>query len=89
MKLKLPTVESLKQFNVRLPESLKAELTQLREECEADHLDFNAAVTSTLRAFAVSLREELSSRKRKTASGSASENGSKPLANTPRIGEER
>jgi hypothetical protein len=88
MKLKLPTVESLKQFNVRLPESLKAELTQLREECEADHLDFNAAVTGTLRAFAVSLRGELSSRKHKVASRSASENGSKPLAETERIADE-
>jgi hypothetical protein len=86
MKLKLPTVESLKQFNVRLPESLKAELTQLREECDADHLDFNAAVTTTLRTFALSLRAELSSRKGKAvASRSASENGADPLADSQKM----
>jgi len=80
MKLRLPTVEDLKQFNVRIPESLKVELTQLREQCERNHLDFNAAITSTLRAFAVSLRTELTDRKRKAASRSASENGPNPLA---------
>lgn len=80
MKLKLPTVETLKQFNVRLPEGLKAELTQLREECEREHLDFNAAMTGTLRSFAASLRAELATRQRKAASRSASANGFKPLA---------
>jgi hypothetical protein len=46
MKLNLPTVEDLKQFNIRLPEGLKGELTELREQCDRDHLDFNAALTS-------------------------------------------
>jgi hypothetical protein len=79
MKLRLPTVESLKQFNVRLPESLKAELTELREECEREHLDFNAAITGTLRAFAASLRAQLTIQRRDSASRSASQNASRPL----------
>ncbi len=79
MKLKLPTVEDLKQFNVRLPESLKVELTQLREQCEREHRDFNAAITTTLRGFAESLRVELASPKRKATSTSASENRNNPL----------
>ena len=80
MKLRLPTVENLKQFNVRLPESLKAELTRLREECERDHLDFNAAITGTLCAFAASLRAQLTIHRRDSASRSVSQNGSRPLA---------
>jgi hypothetical protein len=84
MKLRLPAVETLKQFNIRLPESLKAELTQLREECERDHLDFNAAITGTLRAFATSLRAELTVQHRRSPNRSASENGSRPLASPAR-----
>jgi hypothetical protein len=80
MKLTLPTVEDLKQFNVRIPERLKAELTQLREHCEQQHLDFNAALAATLQTFAKSLRRELQSRT-KAASKPASENGLSPLAN--------
>jgi hypothetical protein len=82
MKLNLLRVEDLKQFNIRLPEGLKVELTQLREQCDTDHLDFNAALTSTLRTFAASLRAELATRDRKAASKFASDNDSKPLAGT-------
>jgi len=86
MKLKLPTVEDLKQFNVRLPESLKVELTQLREQCEREHRDFNAAITATLRDFAESLRGELGTHNRKVASNSASENGAISLVASLDIG---
>jgi hypothetical protein len=80
MKLKLNTLDDFKQFNIRIPELLKAELTQLRERCEHERLDFNAAITATLRAFAVSLRAELNGRNRATASKIASATDSNPLA---------
>jgi hypothetical protein len=82
MKLKLPMVEDLKQFNIRLPEGLKSKLTELREQCDRDHLDFNAALTSNLRTFAASVRAELATRGRKVASKFANDNDSKSLAGT-------